>query len=260
MAKNAQKTRELATRIFIRDMRAMFRQSILGYLWILLPPIANSLVWIYLNEQQVIQISDERNGAYPIFVLSGNLIWTAFNTTLTGMLATVQESRGLISKIHFPHEALLVATFAKASVNALIPLLLVIPMLPFYVSSFEWQMLLFPLGVFAIMLMGATIAIFLLPIATLYNDTSRGMQLLLRFAFFLTPVVYPLPTSGLAKVISDLNPVTPLLVTTRSWLIGEGPIMLDSFMVLSLIIIPALFIGILIYKISIPYLIERLSA
>ena len=35
------------------------------------------------------------------------------------------------------------------------------------------------------------------------------------FWLFLTPVLFPLPTEGLASYIVRLNPVTPLLATTR---------------------------------------------
>ncbi|GHB92105.1 hypothetical protein GCM10007047_03900 [Cerasicoccus arenae] len=259
MRKNASLTWELATRMFIRDMRAMYRQSILGYIWIFLPPIANTLIWVYLNSQDVIKV-DTGGISYPAFVLTGNLLWTAFNATLTSMLNTVNESRALLSKINFPHEALLLTALGKSAVNAMLPLVILIPVLPFYVNEFHATMLLFPLGVIVMILFGATIAILLLPIATLYGDVSRGVQLILKFGFFVTPVVYPLPAAGLAKFISDVNPVTPLLVTSRSWLLGEGPIMLQPFILLSIITLIALCFAILAYKIAVPYLIERLSS
>jgi len=41
--------------------------------------------------------------------------------------------------------------------------------------------------------------------------------------FYLTPVIYSLPTAGILALVAKINPVTPLLVTTRE-LITTGNI------------------------------------
>lgn len=246
-------------RMFLRDIRAMYRQSLLSYLWILIPPLATTAIWVFLNNQNVIKLDSGVNN-YAMFVLTGNLLWGVFNGTLIGMLSTLNEARGLLSKVNFPHEALLLSALAKAAVNSVLPMLLIIPILPFYVKTFTPAMLLAPVGVLGLVLLGATIALVLLPFATLYQDINRGAQLILRFAFFLTPIVYPLPKSGLARVVAEWNPVTPILVTTRSWLLGEGPEM-TTVLCGMLIVLPLMFMaGVIIFKIAIPYLVERLSA
>lgn len=259
LGRNATISRELGARMFLRDFRAMYRQSILSYFWMFMPPLANTLIWVYLNQQNIISV-DTGEASYPIYVLTGTLLWGAFNGSLTGMLTSISEARSVISKINFPHEALLLAALFKAIVNSIIPLALLIPLLPFYITKASWEMLIFPLGVVAIMLLGGMIGIFLVPLATLFTDISRGVQLLLRFAFFLTPVVYAAPKEGIGFWIAHLNPVTPILVTSRSFLLGSGDLMISSFTIITLATIPLIMIGIIIYKISIPFLVERMSA
>lgn len=259
MRKNQRLAWEIGIRMFLRDIRAMYRQSLLSYLWIFLPPLATTLIWVYLNDQKVVNVAHgDKN--YPIFVLSGNLLWGVFSGSLIGMLATLNDARSMLSKVNFPHEALLLSALGKAAVNSLLPMLLLIPMLPFYVNSFERSMLLLPVGALGLILLGTTIAIFLLPLATLYQDVNRGAQLILRFTFFLTPIVYPLPESGIAKIIAEWNPVTPILVTTRSWLLGSGPEMHTVFWSMIIALPILLTVGIIIFKVAIPYLVERLSA
>jgi lipopolysaccharide transport system permease protein len=53
------------------------------------------------------------------------------------------------------------------------------------------------------------------PLGALYQDVGRGLTVLVSVWFFLTPVVYPVPTEGTLSWLVRLNPVTPLLVTTR---------------------------------------------
>ncbi len=83
----------------------------------------------------------------------------------------------------------------------------------------------FPLALLGALLVGCSIGLILTPIAALYHDVSRGMQLALRFGFFLTPVIFPLPEAGLPRMLMLLNPVTPILVSGRAWLTGSGEAM-----------------------------------
>ena len=47
-------SRELAWRLFVRDLRAQYRTSLLGYVWVFLPPLVASLPFVYLNSAGVI--------------------------------------------------------------------------------------------------------------------------------------------------------------------------------------------------------------
>ena len=67
-------SRELAMALFRRDLKAQFRQSILGYAWLFFPPIATTLVWFFLNSSGVVQVADT-GMPYPAFVMIGTLLW-----------------------------------------------------------------------------------------------------------------------------------------------------------------------------------------
>ena len=62
--------------MFVRDTKAAYRQSLLGYLWIILPPGANTLVWVFLNSQNIVKI-DSGAVPYALFVLTGTVLWGA---------------------------------------------------------------------------------------------------------------------------------------------------------------------------------------
>ena len=42
-------SRELAWRLAVRDLSAQYRQTILGFLWAIILPLANTLIWIFLS-------------------------------------------------------------------------------------------------------------------------------------------------------------------------------------------------------------------
>ena len=69
--------RELAWRLFMRDLKAQYRQTVLGYIWAFLPPMVASLTFIFLQSQGITRI--ESTGiAYPAFAMMGTLLWQIF--------------------------------------------------------------------------------------------------------------------------------------------------------------------------------------
>ncbi len=251
-------TQSLAWRLFLRDTRAAYRSSFLGYVWLLLPALANTLVWVFLNSQDVVNI-DSGDVPYPLFVFTGTVLWTAFNGALTGAMGIIQEAGGTLSKVNFPHEALLLNALWKSLLNSAATAIFLIPFLILFPVPLTWHLLLFPIGLFVIMLFGLAVGLIIVPIGALFNDLTRAIHLGLRFLFFLTPVIFPLPASGLARTLFQLNPVTPLLVSTRGWLIGGEQAMPIAFIALTCLTLFLLAIGTIIFKVALPHIIERIS-
>ena len=48
--------RELAWRLFLRDLRAGYRQTFLGYIWAFLPPLVAAATFIFLQSQGITRI------------------------------------------------------------------------------------------------------------------------------------------------------------------------------------------------------------
>lgn len=251
--------RALAWRLFLRDTRAAHRQSLLGYLWILLPPLVNTLVWVLLNRSEVVKIE---SGAvpYPVFVLVGTVLWAAFNGAIMAILGVVSDARGMLAKVNFPHEALVYAALLKALVEALVPALLLVPALWFYKVPVQSGLWLFPVTLLAALVVGLACGLILVPIASLYSDVGRAVQLALRFGFFVTPVIFPLPAAGIARSLILLNPLTAIIVSGRAWLAGSGEIMPTALVAILLGALMIASIGLLVFKVALPHLIERLSA
>ncbi|MFC1694674.1 ABC transporter permease [Pseudomonadota bacterium] len=259
LARNFSQSRALAWRMLLRDTRAMYRQSLLGYVWLFLPPIATVLVWVFLNSTSLVNI-DAGKVPYPLFVITGTVLWTAFNASVMAMQGIMGSARGILSKINFPHEALIMAAFGKALLNSVIPILLLVPALLFYGVTPGLSALLFPLGFLAILVLGCAIGLLFVPIGALYGDVGRAIQLALRFGFFVTPVIYALPESGTTRLLLLLNPVTSPLVSSRSWLLGGESVLGLETVVVFAVSLALLIIATLVFKVVMPHLIERLNS
>ncbi len=256
---NFAKSRNLAWRMLVRDTSAQYRQSLLGYLWLLLPPVATVLVWVFLNKQNLVSINTGKV-PYPLFVMTGTVLWTAFNSSVMAMQGIMGGAGGALSKVNFPHEALILAAFGKSLLDSLPPVLLLLPVILFYGGRFTPQMLLFPVGFLTAMLLGSALGLLFAPIGALYGDVGRGIQFALRFGFFVTPVVYPLPPSGLTRTLMLWNPVTAPLVTSRAWLTGGEAPLVPEMMLVCVASLLILGFATLAFKVAMPHVIERMNS
>ncbi len=116
-------SRQVGWHLFSRNLRSAYRQSALGYLWIVLPPIATMLLWVYLNWTKTLAIG-HTDIPYPIYVLTGTMLWQVFSDAIFCPINQLNASRSLISKVRLPHEAILISGLGVILFNFLVRLAL----------------------------------------------------------------------------------------------------------------------------------------
>ncbi len=253
-------SRALAWRLMLRNIRAQYRQSLLGVLWAFIPPIAQTVTWVFLNSAKIFQIGDTGGLPYPVFVMVGTLLWAGFTTSLNKPIQAMTAGQSMLTKLNFPREALILAGAGEVIFDFLVKLIILIPVFIWFQVWPGLGILLAPLGMLAILILGFAIGILLTPLGMLYNDIGRGISFIVTFWFFITPVVYPLPKEGLGAIVAGYNPVTPVLTVSRSWLVGEVPTQLGGFLWVSGASVLLLILGLLLLRIALPHLIARIGS
>jgi len=252
-------SRFLAKQLAIRDIKAQYRQSYLGILWAFITPLTTAFVWVFLNATGTIQLTDT-GVPYPVYAFSGTLIWSILKEAINSPTTSTNSAKGIMSKINFPKEALILSGIYKLLFNSSVKIILLIVFVFAFGIGFHTSLLLFPLAILGAVLFGTTIGLFLTPIAMLYKDIGKIVTLGLGLLMYVTPVVYAIPEEGIMKTIMEWNPFTPVILTTRDFVLGTEPVYMIYFSGLFLISIPMFFIGLLFYRISIPIIVERMSA
>ncbi len=253
-------SRSLAWRLFVRNMSAQFRQSLLGYFWLFFPPLVNSAVFIFLNSQGIVKIPDT-GVPYPVFVLLGNLLWQGLIMLMQAPIQGINREKGLLTKLNFSREALLVASFLEGAAMACIPLLAIPVILLAFRIPIGLSLLAAPVGILGLFIFAFAIGVFLTPIGTLYQDIGRAIPVVARFWMFATPVVYALPkTPGLTRTLLTLNPATPFIETSRDLILGQPPDLLPLFTLYTLLSTLLLAFGLVVYRLAMPIIVERMSA
>jgi len=252
-------SRELAWRLFVRNVRAKYRQTLLGYVWVFLPPLATTLVWVFLSRQRILSVGPTEV-PYPAYVLVGTLLWQVFLDALRAPLTMVGTARLMLAKLSFPRESLILAGAGEVLLNFVIRLVLLVGVFAWFRIPLHATLLVAPLGVLVLVMLGTVVGLLLVPVGMLYRDVTFGLAVVTQLWFFVTPIIYPPPVSWPASLVARLNPVSPILVTTRDWLTTGKAGDIPGFAVVSAATFVLLILGWLLYRLAMPHLIERMSA
>jgi lipopolysaccharide transport system permease protein len=211
--------RSLTLSFVRRQYQLRYRQSLVGFGWVIVPPIA-SLAVATLVFGKVIGV-DTGNVPYPLFALAGLVPWSFFSSSLTSGVPSVVMSQAMISRLAFPRSAIPLSTVGLAlldlgitSIVFLVFVLVTGAGLPL-TALLAPGLLLIELGfVTGIVLFGSALNVFA-------RDIRLIVPLLTQLWLFLTPVMYPL--SEVPPNLRPLylaNPMTGLIESFRDILIA----------------------------------------
>ncbi|WP_286760396.1 ABC transporter permease [Salegentibacter sp. UBA1130] len=249
-------SRFLARQLAERDIKAQYRQSYLGIIWAFITPLATAVVWIFLNMSGTIRVTDT-GIPYPVYAFTGTLLWSIITEAVNSPTSSTNSARGLLSKINFPKEALIISGIYKLLFNSSIKIILLLVFVFLFGIGFHWSLLLLPLVILGAILFGTTIGLFLTPISMLYKDVGKIVGMGFSFLMYITPVVYAVPDEGLMRTVMEINPFTPIILTSRDLITGASPEYLTYYFIVLAATVPLFFLALLAYRISIPIIVER---
>jgi ABC-type polysaccharide/polyol phosphate export permease len=173
----------------MREIKARYKQSFLGFFWIILNPFFLMLIMSFVFEK-ILRFGD-LGVPYPLFLFVGLLPWGFLNTTFTTSMTVMIDNSSLIKKIYFPREILVLSNLFAKTVDFFIAALIFVGLMIWFQQPVDWHLLLF----FPIFLlqMGFVygVSLMLSVMNLLYRDVQYFFTLLLTLWFYLTPIVYP---------------------------------------------------------------------
>ena len=217
--------RYLLTQLIQREIKARYKQSIIGYFWVVLNPLAQMLVYTFVFS---VVFRFETTVPYPIFLFAGLLPWTLLNGVLTIATNSLVTNDILIKKVAFPREIIPYAViFAKIIDFAFSSVLFILLMLFFKIPFSAAALLFIPLFFVQVLLMSG-ISLAFSTFNLFYRDIQYLMNLLLMIWMYMTPVLYPLSLVPEKYVgLYKLNPMVGLIEGYRAVLFNT-PIDLQS--------------------------------
>ncbi len=207
--------RGLLRLLVVRDLTVRYKRSVIGVWWSLLNPLFTTAVLYYVFNT-VMKARLAGGSPFLPYLLSGVLIITLFNQSLTIGADAIATGAGVLTKVHVSPEIFAASASISSAINFLIGLLPLTVVLAVYHKTPTWR---FPLVAVVIisMIMFTTGLSLILAIAYVNFDDSRSLiNIFLMALQYMTPVFYPISILGPhTRDIIVLNPLTSFLQIFR---------------------------------------------
>jgi lipopolysaccharide transport system permease protein len=213
--------RWLTYQLFKRDFLTVYKQSILGLLWVLVLPLASVGTFVLLRRSGIFAVGDLRV-PYPLYALAGMAFWQLFAAGLIAATNSLVSAGALIVKIRVSKKSLVIASAGQSLVAFGVQLGLAGLLFAVYGIAPGWGFLLAPLAALPILLLALGVGFFLALLNGVVRDIGNAISMLLTFFLFLTPVLYPRPETGLLAELARYNPMYHLVEAPRQLLLAGG--------------------------------------
>lgn len=217
------KEREVLALLVKRDLRVRYAQSFLGYLWTIIDPLANALIY-FMIFVVIFQRSDAGHHPYFLFLLAGLLPWQWFNGAVGESTRALLAERQLVRSKKLPREIWVIRLVASKGIEFIFSLPVLALFTIIYMvrgdTRLDWELIFFPVGVVMQFILITGIGLVLAPMTVLINDIQPLVRIFLRIYFYMTPIIFNLellervPAS--LKWLFQINPLTGILELIRS--------------------------------------------
>lgn len=186
--------RELVRTLAERDLRARYKQAVLGFAWAVLTPVALMLVFtiVFQRVGDVSKIAQAHGAPYPLFSYVGLLGWTFFMAAVTQGASAIVSNGPLLNKVYCPREVFPLATIIVALFDMMIAALVLILLFGVYTQAPASTSYIAPLFLVIQIEVALGAALLLSASVVYFRDIRHMLPLLMQMGMFATPVAYGL--------------------------------------------------------------------
>lgn len=239
--------------IGLSDFKVKYNASILGYFWTLAKPLLLFSI-LYIVFSQFLRFG-EGTPFYATQLLLGVIIWNFFSETTNIAMRSLVDKGGLLRKIYFPREIIILASCLTAFLTMLLNLAIIPVFMAIQGVPFTWQMLWAIPLILELFLFTTGLSLLLAALYVRFRDLGHIWEVTLQGMFYATPIIYALavvPTqfqglmlaNPMAQIVQDLRNVviTPTALTPSDVL----PNLLAA--IPYLIVLAVLVVGVLYFR------------
>jgi lipopolysaccharide transport system permease protein len=248
--KDVIKWHELLWQMVGREVKARYKQSILGYFWVILNPLAQMLVMSFAFSIILrIPTNAASNIPYSIFLFVALLPWNLFANSLGSATGSLVGSSSLITKVYFPRTILVLSTVLAKIVDFLFAsIVLVIYMIAYHIPvtlNILWVIPIF----FIQQIFTLGLSFFFAAANLIYRDIQYLLNMIILLWMYGTPIFYPADlVPEKYKILIQMNPIAVIINAYRQTILGGGSPNYSSLLIALLLSFIVLLIGLSYFK------------
>jgi lipopolysaccharide transport system permease protein len=212
-----------------RDIKVKYKQTVLGFLWAILQPFVTMVVFTFFFGR-LLQVPS-MNLPYPVFVLSGLLLWNVFSSGVVNAGSSMVNNANIIKKIYFPRLIIPLSAILVSVFDFIMTLLIFFSVLCYFSFTSDmhirWMefLVVLPVSVLLTCIASFGAGTFLAALNIKYRDFRYLIPFMIQTLLFITPVIYPVSiiNSEVIKRILAINPMYAAIEMLRGSMTGIYP-------------------------------------
>jgi lipopolysaccharide transport system permease protein len=208
---------ELLMAMTEREIKARYKNAVLGFLWIILNPLFQMIiigsVFSYVFKTDI--------PSYFLFLFISLLIWNYCSYTISKVTPAIVFELSLIEKAKFPREVIPLSLVFANLFHTLISFFLLLVVCLAINKVVLWHLLFFPLGLIWITLIIIGIGFTTSALNVKYRDVNFFVTAFIPLWFYGSPILYPLSrVPEHLKFLFLFNPLSSSLELIRWVFLG----------------------------------------
>ncbi|MCL5071857.1 MAG: ABC transporter permease [Actinobacteria bacterium] len=257
MVRSLINSRELILRLITRDIKAKYKQSLFGWLWVFITPFMTMVAFLLLNVSGIIVIGSIPV-PYPIFGLLGIIFWYTLGSGWVALTNSLTSAGTLIGKINFPREVLVFSAIGQMVIDLFVQFILVILIYFFYGLFPSIWLFLIPVFIIPLILLSLGLGFITSLLNVVVRDTVNFVSIFMNFVLFLMPIMYVIPKAGILSLLNRYNPVFYLINCPRNLIISGNFQDAESYLLSILFSVVIFLMGWYVFYMSESKLAERI--
>lgn len=244
--------KDLITMFVKRDFKTLYKQTILGPLWIIINPLLTTIMFTIVFGN----IANISTDGMPqiLFYMLGTTVWTYFSTCLTKTAATFTGNAAIFGKVYFPRLITPISVVVSGLINFAVQFAMFLGFMIYYYIigapvHTNIYILITPLLLVQLALLSLGFGVIISSLTTKYRDLAILVTFGVQLWMYATPVVYPASQiGGKLKTLMMLNPVSPIVESFRYAFLGSGSIPWNFLGISVITTLVVLFIGVVLFS------------
>jgi len=202
-----------------RDIKVMYAQTILGFLWAILRPLIQ-IVLFSIIFGKVAKISSE---GMPYFLFSTVAIipWTYLSQAITESSQSLVTGQALLGKVYFPRLIFPLTPVLSKLVDFAISMIVIVCAMVYYHVVPTWNLLFFPVFFLMMIIIPSGIGLWMSSLAIRYRDIKHAMPFVIQMLMYTAPIVYSASSiPEKYRILYSLNPIVGVIEGYRACLLG----------------------------------------
>lgn len=205
-----------------RDIKVLYAQTVLGFIWAILNPLIQILVFTVIFGR----VAQLDTGGVPYFLFSTIAIipWTYMSDAMTTSSQSLVGGSAMLGKIYFPRAIFPLTPVIAKLVDFFISLAILIAVVIYYELPLSTNLIFLPLFVVMMVMVPASIGFWLSSLAIRFRDVKFAMPFAIKMLIYSAPILYSateIPETY--RFWYSFNPIVGVIEGYRAAILG-GPI------------------------------------